>query len=308
MFGHVQADCWYKEKQANYIETTDGESKLFMAYCDTNEVTGDIWFVDSGCSNHTSGMKSIFKELDKTQKSIVRLGDNNSLQAKGKGTVAIKCSHGKVKFLHDVQFFPSLAHNLLSVRKLIAAGYSLLFDDRACVIKDKTSRQTMVNVLMAENRMFPLKVSNVENFALVTDAKNESELWNLRYGHLTFKGLKLLSQKDDFSRMSWVYFLKYKSEAFENFRKYKDLVENRSRLRIKNLRTDRGGEFLSNKFVHFYDEFRIHKELTTPYTPKQNGVAECKNCTVIEMARSLLKGKGLPNQYWAEAIATLVYH
>ena len=47
--------------------------------------------------------------------------------------------------------------------------------------------------------------------------------------------------------------------------------------------------------------------MTAPYTPEQNGVAEHKNRTVVEMARSLLKGKHIPNQFWAEAIATTVY-
>lgn len=153
-FRHVQADCWYKEKQVNYAETTNEESKLFMAYRDTNEVTSDMWFVDSGCSNHMTGMKLIFKELDETQKTIVRLGDNNGLQAEGKGTVAIKSSHGKVKLLHDVQFVPSLAHNLLSVGQLMATGHSLFFDDGACIIKDKKSGQTLVNVLMTETECF----------------------------------------------------------------------------------------------------------------------------------------------------------
>ena len=76
--------------------------------------------------------------------------------------------------------------------------------------------------------------------------------------------------------MSWVYFLKYKSQAFENFvRKYKALVENQG-LHIKALRTDRGGEFLSNEFFHFCEETGIHRELITPYTPEKNGVAKCK--------------------------------
>ena len=49
------------------------------------------------------------------------------------------------------------------------------------LLKIKKSGQTMVMVLMAKNRMFPLEVSNVKNFSLVTGAKNDSELWHLRY-------------------------------------------------------------------------------------------------------------------------------
>ena len=76
---------------------------------------------------------------------------------------------------------------------------------------------------------------------------------------------------------------------------------------IKALRMDRGGEFLSKEFNIFCDENGIQRELTAPYTPEQNGVAKRKNRTVVEMARSLLQAKGLPNQFWGEAVATAVY-
>ena len=59
---------------------------------------------------------------------------------------------------------------------------------------------------------------------------------------------------DDFTRMSWIYFLKYKYETFENFKKLKSFVERKSGCRIKTLRTDRGGEFMSKEFCSFCEE------------------------------------------------------
>jgi hypothetical protein len=53
---------------------------------------------------------------------------------------------------------------------------------------------------------------------------------------------------DDYSRMTWVMFLKEKYEAFEKFKAFKALVENETDLKIKCLRSDRGGEFISNEF------------------------------------------------------------
>ena len=58
----------------------------------------------------------------------------------------------------------------------------------------------------------------------------------------------------------------------------------------------------------FCDENGIHKQLTAPYTPKKNGVAERKNRIMVEMARRLLKAQGLPNFFWGEAVATAVNH
>ncbi|GKC32579.1 retrovirus-related pol polyprotein from transposon TNT 1-94, partial [Tanacetum coccineum] len=112
---------------------------------------------------------------------------------------------------------------------------------------------------------------------------------------------------DDFSRMSWVYFLKHKSEVFECFKKFKILVEKQTRKVVKVLRTDHGGEFTSNEFHAFYDEHGINKQLTAPYTPERNGVAERKNRMVVEMARSMLKQKGMPDSFWAEGVAAAVH-
>ena len=78
---------------------------------------------------------------------------------------------------------------------------------------------------------------------------------------------------DDFTRKTWVYFLKNKSEVFEKFCNFKALVENQSGLHIKVLRTDRGGEDISKYFLRFCRENGIQKKFTTRYTPQQNGVA-----------------------------------
>ena len=69
---------------------------------------------------------------------------------------------------------------------------------------------------------------------------------------------------DDYSRFSWVSFLKLK---LETFKKFKAFVENQSGKKLEAIRTDRGGEFLSDEFIVFCDENRIHRQLTEPYTP-----------------------------------------
>ena len=78
------------------------------------------------------------------------------------------------------------------------SGYSLLFDDGHCVIRDKAFGHITAKVPMASNKMFPLKVSMVVRCALMisADSNNETRLWHLRYGHLNINGLKLLSQKE----------------------------------------------------------------------------------------------------------------
>ena len=81
---------------------------------------------------------------------------------------------------------------------------------------------------------------------------------------------------DDYSRKTWIYFLKKKDEVFERFKEFKGLVENLSEKKIKIRRSNNGGEFTSNEFNDFCKEALIKRELTIPYNPQQNGVAERK--------------------------------
>ena len=116
-----------------------------------------------------------------------------------------------------------------------------------------------------------------------------------------------MSFTDDFSCKTWIYFLKKKDEAFKWFRTFKALVENQTEKRIKVLRTDNGTEYESNEFNDFCIEAGIKRETTTAYTPEQNGVAERKNETVVEVAHAMLCDQGLPKFLWGEATNTIVY-
>ncbi|KAI4353269.1 hypothetical protein L6164_002232 [Bauhinia variegata] len=112
---------------------------------------------------------------------------------------------------------------------------------------------------------------------------------------------------DDFSHKTWVYFLTRKDEAFGVFQKFKAQVENESGFTIKALRNDRGGEFTSMEFNKFCETNGIRCFLTVPYSPQQNGVVECKNRSILNMTRSMLKSKNMPKEFWAKAIACAVY-
>ena len=88
----------------------------------------------------------------------------------------------------------------------------------------------------------------------------------------------------DFSRMSWVFFLAQRSKVCEKFKEFKAFAKKEYSHIIKTLRTDRGGEFLSDEFNHFCKQHGIRRQLTIRKTLEQNGVAERKNQTVVEMA------------------------
>ena len=72
----MKADYWKREKQASYMEEN---SKLFMTHSQVNDISNDIQSLDSGSSNHMSGIRSMFKYIDETHKLKVRFGDNKQI-------------------------------------------------------------------------------------------------------------------------------------------------------------------------------------------------------------------------------------
>jgi len=107
---------------------------------------------------------------------------------------------------------------------------------------------------------------------------------------------------DDYNRKTWVYLLAEKSEAIEKFKLFKTRVDKETSLSIQALRTDHGGEYSSAEFVNLCEIGGIQRQLTAAYTPQQNGVAERKNRTIMNMVRSLLSNKKMPKTFWPEAV------
>lgn len=359
-FGHLQKECYsntqpQNQQQANYIEEKQGEGNMFYASQNASEKRNDVWYIDSGCSNHMTGDKSIFVSIDTSINSQVKMGNGALVKAQGKGTISVNTKKGERR-IHDVLLVPDLEQNLLSVGQLIEHGYAVHFEGKTCAILDKMEpNHVMARIPMEKNRNFPLTFKYAENMAMKAQVMDESWLWHLRLGHLNFQSLKVLHNKnmvhglskieemqhvcegcalgkhhrqpfpkgvawrakqplelvhtdvcgpmstishgnnryfilfiDDFTRMTWVYFLKQKSEVFGMFKKFKYLVEKQSGRSIKVLRSDNGKEYTSNQFTKFCEDEGIGRQLSVGYTPQQNGVSERKNQTVMEMAKSML--------------------
>ncbi|GJR07973.1 retrovirus-related pol polyprotein from transposon TNT 1-94 [Tanacetum coccineum] len=112
---------------------------------------------------------------------------------------------------------------------------------------------------------------------------------------------------DEYSRYTWVYFLKKKSQAPKTIMSFIKRVENQNNIKVKQLRTDNGTEFRNRILVNFCDEKGISQNFSSPYTPEQNGFAKRKNKTLIEAAKIMLSGSVFSKQYWTEGVATACY-
>ena len=109
---------------------------------------------------------------------------------------------------------------------------------------------------------------------------------------------------DDYSRYTWVFFLKKKSETQKTFIDFANEVQLQHNEKILAIRSDNGTEFKNYTLDEFLSDEGIKHQYSAAYTPQQNGVAERKNRTLMDAARTMLAEFKSPYNFWAEAIST----
>ena len=105
----------------------------------------------------------------------------------------------------------------------------------------------------------------------------------------------------------WLRLLSSKDEAADAIKAVKEGAEAESGRKLRVLRTDRGGEFTAVQFAEYCAGEGVERHLTAPYSPQQNGVVERRNQTIVGMARSMMKAKSMPPEFWGEAVTTAVF-
>jgi len=166
-----------------------------MAYFDLKQGKAKEWFLDSGCSNHMSGNKDWFSDLDENFRHAVKLGNDTRIAVMGKGSVRLNVD-GVTHVISHVYYIPELKNNLLSIGQLQEKGLSILIEDGKCKVSHPKRGQIM-KIDMKENRMFVLTATKVplNPMCFQMELQEESQLWHNRFGHLSYSGLKTLSSK-----------------------------------------------------------------------------------------------------------------
>lgn len=100
-----------------------------------------------------------------------------------------------------------------------------------------------------------------------------------------------MSFVDKFTIMTWVELIMFKHEVFIEFKEFKEKAENQCGQRLKILRTNGGGEFNSIELTKLYEEHGIEHEMTAPYTPQYNGLAEERNITLLDIDKDHAEGE-----------------
>nr|GFB66231.1 retrovirus-related Pol polyprotein from transposon TNT 1-94 [Tanacetum cinerariifolium] len=112
---------------------------------------------------------------------------------------------------------------------------------------------------------------------------------------------------DDYSRFTWVKFLRSKDETPMFIIMFLKMIQVRLNVSVRRIRTDNGTEFVNQTLRDYYDEVGISYETSVARSPQQNGVVERRNQTLIEAARTMLIYAQAPLFLWAEAVATACF-
>ena len=136
-------------------EDKDVGSAMFLTYKGDEEGKKNVWYLDSGASNHMTGHKELFTEIDDTISGEVTFGDSSKIPVKGKGTISIVSKTGEKKYINDVYYIPALKNNIISLGQLVEKGYNIQMQDNSLIIRNQV-RELIANVEMSKNRLFTL--------------------------------------------------------------------------------------------------------------------------------------------------------
>ncbi|KAJ9542417.1 hypothetical protein OSB04_028923 [Centaurea solstitialis] len=336
----------------------------------TDKSDKGIWYLDSGCSRHMTGSKSVLSNYREERGPAVTFGGNGKGQTRGYGTL----TNGVTTFKR-VAYVEGLMHNLLSISQLCDKNHKVSFSKKKCKVKNRRKEVILTGVRHADIYIINMNTST-DNFCFVSRASSDTNwLWHKRLSHLNFKTinqlcinnlvvglpdfrytkvslcsacekgkqtrasfkskqississpLQLLHMDlfgpvnvqsiagkkytlvivDEYSRYTWVFFLRSKSDAPEEIILFVRKMERLNNLTVRSIRSDHGTEFKNSTLETFFDQKGISQNFSSVRTPQQNGVAERRNRTLIEAARSMLSEANLATQFWAEAVNTACY-
>ncbi|XP_010476022.1 PREDICTED: uncharacterized protein LOC104755356 [Camelina sativa] len=250
-----------------------------MAMITEEQDDSEPWFFDSGCSRHMIGTKSNLQNIKKLKGGTITFGDGSHGFIQGKG----------------------LRANLISISQLCDEGLSVLFTKVDCKALDEAGNVKLYGRLGHMNTMNLTTLVNKEIVRGVPKLKGEDNMVESLAGK---KYVFVLV--DDYSRYTWVRFIREKSDTVDSF-KILALQLLNERGGIKQIRSDYGGEFQNEAMKDFCDQHGIAHQYSAPRTPQQNEVVEMKNRTLQEMARAMIHENQVPKKFWAEALNTACY-
>lgn len=226
-YGHYANQCKVPKKkdkeEVNLTQTDDDELTLLLAVTDEgqpqkdqqnvvllneekvwpesfgsggNSKSTDIWYLDNGASNHMTGDKSKFHDLEEAVTGSVKFGDGSTVNIMGKGTIMFNCRGGDQWALQEVYYIPKLCSNLVSLGQLTETGHKVVMDEDELDVFIKSPWQLIMKVKRTKNRLYRLELKIATPLCLLANLEEPAWLWHARLGHVNFQSMKMLMDKE----------------------------------------------------------------------------------------------------------------
>ncbi|GJX61536.1 retrovirus-related pol polyprotein from transposon TNT 1-94 [Tanacetum coccineum] len=279
----------------------------------------DQGVIDSGCSRHMTGNMSYLTNYEEIDGGYVAFGGNpkggkitrkvprknNMYSVDLKNIVpkgGLTCLFAKATSDESKLWHRRLGHiNFKTMNKLVKGNLV-----RGLPSKLFENNQTCVACQKGKQHRASCKSKTVSSISQPLHMLH-MDLFGPTFVKSLMKKMYCLVVTDDYSRFSWVFFLATKDETSGILKSFITGVENLIDQRVKVIRCDNGTEFKNKEMNQFCERKGIKREFSVARTPQQNGVAERKNRTLIEAARTMLADSKLPTTFWAEAVNTACY-
>ncbi|GJR82058.1 putative ribonuclease H-like domain-containing protein [Tanacetum coccineum] len=223
----------------------------------------------------------------------------NNLSPKGN----LACLMAKASVDESVQWHRRMGHvNYKNMNRLVKGNLvrglppKLFKNDHTCVAccKGKQHKASYKAITAVSSISEPLQLLHMDLFGPTSIRSIDHKYY-------------CLVITDDYSRFCWVFFLEHKDETYSILKDFINLVENQLNKKVKAIRCDNGTEFKNAHIIELCGSKGIKRDYSNARTPQQNGVAERKNRTLIEAARTMLADSKLPTMFWTEAVRTACY-
>jgi hypothetical protein len=169
------------------------EDKVFTYISNTEEKDSRRWVLDTGATNHMTGCRSAFSNLDRNAHGTVRFRDVSVVQIEGLDTILFSCKNGEHQAFVGVYYIPKLNTNVISVGQLDEIGFQTVIEGGVMKIRD-VERRVLAKELCLANRMYVLIVEIAAVVCLAMQSTESVWLWHMRYGHLNFPALRKIAR------------------------------------------------------------------------------------------------------------------
>nr|GEW92370.1 zinc finger, CCHC-type [Tanacetum cinerariifolium] len=210
---HYKKDCIRTsttQEQSNLI-LEDNEPSLLMTTHETkheevllNEgqiqpgkyasADASIWYLDNGASNHMTGTKSHFRDINERITGRIRFRDRSYVQIKGRGSILLGCKNNEQKIVSDVYYIPNLKSNIISLGQLTEIGCKIIMDGNKLTLYDK-NKKLLIKVERSKNRIYSTRLQIEAPICLLATIDNQAWLWHARLGHLNFDDINKMTRK-----------------------------------------------------------------------------------------------------------------